>query len=146
MGGLCLPLPMPSRISISSQAAAKETLEWGESEVLSLIESHASVTCKALQSRKDLGATEPQTPTPSPVPPWRSCLSSSPPANELSLGGGQDSPCSPHLVQALNTKYPMDWRIWGYVNGVFIIMVFILGCSLVMSLTGRAPWACMMSC
>lgn len=53
--------PALSRISITSQAEAEDALESVESEALSLIESHASVTCKALQSRKDLGAAEPQT-------------------------------------------------------------------------------------
>lgn len=53
--------PALSGISMTSQAEAEEALESVESEALSLIESHASVTCKALQSRKDLGAAEPQT-------------------------------------------------------------------------------------
>lgn len=106
-----------------------------ESEALSLIKSHASVTCKALQSRKDLGATEPQTPAPSPVPPWRSCLSPPSLAHELSLGGSQDSetpPCAPHL----HSRYPMGWRTWGYVNGVSTVWVFISGCS---ALSGHVP-------
>lgn len=77
------PLPLLSRIS--SQAECEEALESGESEALSLIESHASVTCKALQSRKDLGATEPQTPPPSSAPPWTSCLSSPPLTPEHNL-------------------------------------------------------------
>jgi len=73
---LCQPLPPPSRVSTTSQAEAEEALESVESEELSLIKSHASVTRKALQSRKELEATEPQTHPPSPASLWRSCLSS----------------------------------------------------------------------
>lgn len=135
--GLCLPLPMPSRISISSQAEAKETLVWGESEALSLIESHARVTCKALQSRKDLGATEPQTPAPSPVP--RGDLASL--LHLLPVSSVWEGARTQKPLLIAHTSYPMGWKIWEYVNGVSTI----LRCSswgvlpsLVISLTGAA--------
>lgn len=104
-----------------------------ESEALSLIESHASVTCKALQSRKDLGATEARTPPPSPGPPWTPCLSSSPSlTHEHGLGGSQGRgleipPFAPCLVQGHHTTYPMGWRIWGNIYGAPGFLVFILG-------------------
>lgn len=147
-GCLCPPLPPPSGISVASRAEAKEALVSVESEALSLIESHASVTSKALQSRKDLGATEAQTPPPSPAPPWRPCLSPWPSlTHEHGLGGSQGRrleipPFAPCLVQGHHTTYAMGLRILGNVYGASGFLVFISGDLLpspVISLTGMSP-------
>lgn len=142
-GYLCQPLPPPpSGISIASQAEAEEALESVESEAFSLIESHASVARKAPQSRKDLGATEPQTPPPSPAPRQSSCLSFALSlAHEHGLGGswGKASeipPCAPHLVRGHHTRYLVGPRILGDAHSASWSWSSSWGCS---TLTGHLP-------
>lgn len=129
-GCLCRPLPPPSGISIASQAEAEEALESVESEAFSLIESHASVTRKALQSRKDSGAAEPQPPPPSPAPPRGPCLSSSPsPTHDRGLGGSQGAQRSHPVPRGWCRAITPGDRLehFGRCIWYFVVLVFILG-------------------
>lgn len=115
-------------ISIASQAEAEEALELVESEAFSLIESHASVTRKALQSRNDLGATEPQSPLPPPVPLRRPCLSSLPSlVHGCSLRGSRGRGSAPHLVQGHHTQASNGLKNLGGCMWYFMVLVFIAG-------------------